>query len=70
MGGASALVVAAREIALEYSTEEHMVITSCGEFTDFPNSPVVVASKVDLLMNVCSTDPEVLAAVDAACTSG
>lgn len=64
--GASALVVAAREVALEYSTEEHMVITSCGEFTVFPNSPVVVASQVNLLVDVRSTDPEVLAAADAA----
>ena len=64
--GASALVVAAREIALEHSTEEHMVITSCGEFNVFPNSPVVVASRVNLLVDVRSTDPDVLAAADAA----
>ncbi|MFI8414106.1 M20 family metallo-hydrolase [Paeniglutamicibacter gangotriensis] len=64
--GASALVVAAREIALEYSTDEHMVITSCGEFNVFPNSPVVVASRVNLLVDVRSTDPDVLAAADAA----
>ncbi|MDQ0094271.1 M20 family metallo-hydrolase [Paeniglutamicibacter psychrophenolicus] len=63
--GASALVVAAREIALEHSTKEHMVITSCGEFTVFPNSPVVVASRVNLLVDVRSTDPDVLAAADA-----
>ncbi|ASN38327.1 Zn-dependent hydrolase [Arthrobacter sp. 7749] len=63
--GASALVVAAREIALEHSTEEHMVITSCGEFNVFPNSPVVVASRVNLLVDVRSTDPDVLAAADA-----
>ncbi|OIH84896.1 Zn-dependent hydrolase [Arthrobacter sp. UCD-GKA] len=63
--GASALVVAAREIALEHSTDEHMVITSCGEFTVFPNSPVVVASRVNLLVDVRSTDPDVLAAADA-----
>ena len=64
--GASALVVAAREIALEHSTDEHMVITSCGEFNVFPNSPVVVASRVNLLVDVRSTDPDVLAAADAA----
>ena len=63
--GASALVVAAREIALEHSTDEHMVITSCGEFNVFPNSPVVVASRVNLLVDVRSTDPDVLAAADA-----
>ena len=63
--GASALVVAAREIANRFSTDEHMVITSCGEFTVFPNSPVVVASRVDLLVDVRSTDPDVLAAADA-----
>lgn len=63
--GASALVVAAREIALEHSTDEHMVITSCGEFNVFPNSPVVVASRVNLLVDIRSTDPDVLAAADA-----
>ena len=63
--GASALVVAAREIANEFTTNEHMVITSCGEFTVFPNSPVVVASRVNLLVDVRSTDPTVLAAADA-----
>ncbi|MEE1620964.1 M20 family metallo-hydrolase [Zafaria sp. Z1313] len=63
--GASALVVAAREIAEEFSTEEHAVITSCGEFTVFPNSPVVVASRVNLLVDLRSTDAEVLAAADA-----
>ncbi|MDO5743297.1 MAG: M20 family metallo-hydrolase [Micrococcaceae bacterium] len=63
--GASALVVAAREIALKHSTAEHMVITSCGEFNVFPNSPVVVASRVNLLVDVRSTDPGVLAAADA-----
>jgi len=63
--GASALVVAAREIANQFTTDEHMVITSCGEFTVFPNSPVVVASRVNLLVDVRSTDPTVLAAADA-----
>ncbi|MBO0897284.1 M20 family metallo-hydrolase [Arthrobacter sunyaminii] len=63
--GASALVVAAREIADGFSTQEHAVITSCGEFTVYPNSPVVVASRVQLLVDVRSTDADVLAAADA-----
>lgn len=63
--GASSLVVAAREIAEQFSTDEHMVITSCGEFNVFPNSPVVVASRVNLLVDVRSTDAEVLASADA-----
>lgn len=63
--GASSLVAAAREIADEFSTDEHSVITSCGEFTVYPNSPVVVASRVELLVDVRSTDPDVLAAADA-----
>ncbi len=63
--GAAELVVAARDIANQFSTDEHMVITSCGEFTVFPNSPVVVASRVNLLVDLRSTDPEVLAAADA-----
>lgn len=63
--GASLLVAAARDIADEYSTEDHAVITSCGEFTVFPNSPVVVASRVNLLVDLRSTDPDVLATADA-----
>lgn len=63
--GASALVVAARDVANEFSTDEHMVVTSCGEFTVFPNSPVVVASRVNLLVDLRSTDASVLAAADA-----
>ncbi|WP_417218418.1 M20 family metallo-hydrolase [Arthrobacter sp.] len=63
--GASLLVAAARDIADEFSTDEHAVITSCGEFTVFPNSPVVVASRVNLLVDLRSTDPDVLATADA-----
>ncbi|MGP5163174.1 M20 family metallo-hydrolase [Arthrobacter rhombi] len=63
--GASLLVAAARDIADEYSTEDHAVITSCGEFTVFPNSPVVVASRVNLLVDLRSIDPDVLATADA-----
>ncbi|MCI4658570.1 M20 family metallo-hydrolase [Cryobacterium zhongshanensis] len=63
--GASCLVVAARDIANQFTTDDHMVITSCGEFTVFPNSPVVVANRVTLLVDVRSTDPSVLAAADA-----
>lgn len=64
--GASSLVVAARQIANEFSTPEAEVITSSGEFTVFPNSPVVVASRVNLLVDVRSTDPDTLARADAA----
>lgn len=63
--GASSLVVAAREIANQFTTDKNMVITSCGELNVFPNSPVVVASRVNLLVDLRSTDPEVLAAADA-----
>lgn len=63
--GASALVVAARDVANQFTDEERMVITSCGEFTVFPNSPVVVASRVNMLVDLRSTEPEVLAAADA-----
>lgn len=58
--GASSIVVAARQIANEFSTPEGAVIASCGEFTVFPNSPVVVASRVNLLVDLRSTDPELL----------
>lgn len=62
---AAAMVVAARDVADEFTDEEGMVITSCGEFNVFPNSPVVVASRVELLIDVRSSDPERLAAADA-----
>lgn len=63
--GASMLVVAAREIADEYSTDDTMVITSVGELHVLPNSPVVVAREVNLLLDLRCTDPTVLAAADA-----
>lgn len=63
--GAASMVVAAREVAEEFTDEDGMVITSCGEFTVHPNSPVVVASRVELLVDVRSTDTERLAAADA-----
>lgn len=62
---AASMVVAAREVAEEHTDDDGMVITSCGEFTVFPNSPVVVASQVDLLIDVRSTDPDRLARADA-----
>ena len=71
---AAAMVVAAREVAEEFTGDiknsadatgdEGMVITSCGEFNVFPNSPVVVASRVDLLLDVRSNDADLLARAD------
>ncbi|KAB1662304.1 M20 family metallo-hydrolase [Pseudoclavibacter chungangensis] len=63
--GAALVVAAAREIADEFSTDDAMVITSCGEFTVTPNSPVVVARRVDLLVDVRCPDAAVLARADA-----
>lgn len=62
---ASAMVVAAREVAEQFTDDDGMVITSCGEFTVYPNSPVVVANRVELLMDLRSTDPQRLATADA-----
>jgi N-carbamoyl-L-amino-acid hydrolase len=62
---AASMVVAAREVAEQFTDEDGMVITSCGEFTVYPNSPVVVAERVELLMDLRSTDPERLSAADA-----
>lgn len=61
---ASAMIVAARDVADEFTDDNGMVITSCGEISVFPNSPVVVASEVKLLIDVRSTDPERLAQAD------
>lgn len=63
--GASELVVAARDIADRYTTNDQTVITSCGQLTAFPNSPVVVASHVELLVDMRSTDENVLSEADA-----
>lgn len=63
--GAAAIVVAAREVANAFTSDEHEVITSCGELVVTPNSPVVVAERVDLLVDVRSTDLDVLARADA-----
>lgn len=60
--GASMLVVAAREIADAYPRAVH---TSVGQLRVYPNSPVVVPSQVDLLLDLRSADEEVLAQADA-----
>ena len=62
---ASSMIVAAREVADQFTDDEGMVITSCGEISVFPNSPVVVASEVKLLIDVRATDEERLAKADA-----
>lgn len=63
--GAALLVVEARRISERFSDEEHEVITSCGELTVLPNSPVVVAREVRLLVDLRCSDPERLAEADA-----
>lgn len=63
--GAAAIVVAAREVADAFTSDEHEVITSCGELVVTPNSPVVVPERVDLLVDVRSTDLDVLERADA-----
>jgi N-carbamoyl-L-amino-acid hydrolase len=56
--GAAMLVVGAREIADQYPTGE--LHTSVGELDVYPNSPVVVASRVTLLLDLRSPDIDVL----------
>jgi len=60
--GAAMLVVAARELADRFSGALH---TSVGELTVYPNSPVVVPSRVNLLLDLRSPDEAVLAQADA-----
>lgn len=60
--GASLLVVAARDVADEFP--EGVLHTSVGQLEVYPNSPVVVASKVTLLLDLRSADEELLAAAD------
>ncbi|WP_248760764.1 M20 family metallo-hydrolase [Pseudarthrobacter sp. SSS035] len=60
--GAAMLVVAARELADKFPGVLH---TSVGELTVYPNSPVVVPSRVNLLLDLRSADESVLAEADA-----
>ncbi|MFJ2556277.1 MULTISPECIES: M20 family metallo-hydrolase [unclassified Streptomyces] len=59
--GASLLVVAAREIADRFPGVLH---TSVGQLDVYPNSPVVVASRVSLLLDLRSADESVLRLAD------
>ena len=60
--GASMMVVAARELADAFPGVLH---TSVGQLTVYPNSPVVVPSRVSLLLDLRSADEAVLAEADA-----
>ncbi|KRE81613.1 M20 family metallo-hydrolase [Arthrobacter sp. Soil763] len=60
--GASMMVVAARELADRFPGVLH---TSVGQLTVYPNSPVVVPSRVNLLLDLRSADEAVLAEADA-----
>src|SRR5699024_8414342 len=55
---ASRLIVTARELAEEF--KPGTLHTACGEIHVYPNSPVVVASDVRLLLDLRSPDAEVL----------
>jgi N-carbamoyl-L-amino-acid hydrolase len=58
--GAARLVVAARELVDDF--EPGQLHTACGQLTVYPNSPVVVASEVSLLLDLRSPSAEVIAA--------
>ncbi|PYI69074.1 Zn-dependent hydrolase [Arthrobacter livingstonensis] len=60
--GASMLVVAARELANLFPGVLH---TSVGQLNVYPNSPVVVPSRVNLLLDLRSADEAVLAEADS-----
>ncbi|WP_332760623.1 M20 family metallo-hydrolase [Pseudarthrobacter sp.] len=60
--GASMMVVAARELADKFPGVLH---TSVGQLTVYPNSPVVVPSRVSLLLDLRSADEVVLSEADA-----
>lgn len=59
--GASLLVVAARELADRFPGDLH---TAVGQIEVYPNSPVVVASRAELLLDLRSPDESVLAEAD------
>lgn len=56
--GAARLVVAARALVDEF--EPGLLHTACGELNVYPNSPVVVASEVVLLLDLRSPSEEVI----------
>ena len=56
--GAARLVVAARELVDEF--EPGQLHTACGEMNIYPNSPVVVASRVQLLLDLRSSSATVI----------
>ncbi|MDN5661759.1 MAG: hydantoinase/carbamoylase family amidase, partial [Brevibacterium aurantiacum] len=58
--GAARLVVAARDLVDDF--DAGALHTACGELNVYPNSPVVVASEVGLLLDLRSPSAEVIAA--------
>ena len=56
--GAARLVVAARELVDQF--EPGALHTACGELNVYPNSPVVVASEVGLLLDLRSPSADVI----------
>ena len=56
--GAARLVVAARELVDRF--EPGALHTACGELNVYPNSPVVVASEVELLLDLRSPSADVI----------
>jgi N-carbamoyl-L-amino-acid hydrolase len=66
--GASRLVVLLREIADHFPGA--VLHTSVGQLTVYPNSPVVVPSKVDMVMDMRTADEDVLASAKALLRAG
>lgn len=66
--GASRLVVLLREIADHFSGA--VLHTSVGQLTVYPNSPVVVPSRVELVMDLRTADEEILASAKALLRAG
>lgn len=62
---ASSIVVAAREIAERYVAGGASIVSSCGELNVFPNSPVVVPSRVTMLVDMRADEQSVLDAATA-----
>lgn len=56
--GAARLIVAARDLVYDFPSGD--LHTACGEINVYPNSPVVVASEVQLLFDLRSPSSEVL----------
>lgn len=62
--GAASIITSIREIGEKYTTPQNPLVTSCGQLTVLPNSPVVVARGAELLVDLRCGQESTLQAAD------